>query len=90
MCHPEQPLVKQELAERKGTYKSAVRALIPLVITSVAVPVGLAGTLGGIWEHLKLLCPGVADAEGSTADGRVLSASDAHCNVVQVGKDSGG
>ena len=62
-----------------NTYKFAVRALDPLITTSVACTVVVAGTLGSIGQDLVVLGPSVADAPCSTADG---------CSVSVVNADS--
>ena len=70
------------------THKGAVRALVPLLVTSVSVSVVVAGALGGVGNNLIVLDPAVADAEGSAARGELDSVVDAYCRVVQIGNDS--
>jgi hypothetical protein len=70
-------------------YKGAIRAYIPLIVSRIALLVGLTSTLGRIRKDLIILGPGVADAEGGAADVGVLPVRYAHSNVVQVGTDAG-
>ena len=62
-----------------NTHEVAVRALVPLLATGVAVAVVVAGTLGSIGQDLVVLGPCVADAPSSTAD---------RCSVSVVNADS--
>lgn len=68
------------------SYKVAVRALIPLVVTSVAVPVVVASASGGVGKNLVVYTPVVADAEGSSSVGSVLAVGDANGLVVKLGR----
>lgn len=72
--------------QRNGySYKFAVRALIPLVVTSVTVSVVVASASGGIGKNLVVYTPVVADAEGSSSVGSVLAVGDANSLVVKLG-----
>lgn len=65
-----------------STYESAVRALIPLVISSVALPVQITGALGRVGKNLELLGPGLRRAERGSAKLLVSAPSYTHAIVV--------
>lgn len=69
-----------------GTYKGAIRALVPLLVASVALSVQVAGTLGGVGQDLVALRPGVADGPTRTADRRALPVGNAGSSIMQVGE----
>lgn len=55
------------------TNKSAIRALIPLVVAGVTLFVEIACTLGFIREDLVFFGPSIAGTKGSAAYFRVLT-----------------
>lgn len=71
-----------------ATYKGAIRALVPLLVASVALSVQVAGALGGVGQDLVALRPGVADGPTRTADRGALPVSNAGGSVVQAGEST--
>ena len=71
------------------TYEGAVGALVPLLVAGVAGFVKVAGTLRFGEEDFVVLGKGVANAEGTAADLRILSVGDADGDVVHVSEGAG-
>lgn len=68
------------------TIESAIRALVPLLVASVAVLVVAAGTLGGHTVDLVVLVRAVGDAiRCAVASTPVRSVLDADSRVVELG-----
>jgi hypothetical protein len=67
------------------THESAVGALVPLLVASVAVAVVVASASSCVRENFVRSLPVVAGAPGSAADGRGLPVGDAGGRAVKVG-----
>jgi hypothetical protein len=96
--HPEHAIVEAYLVtanvpgHRRAleTVESAVGALVPLLVSSVAVPVVVAGALGGIRNDLIVLIRAVSDAPGrAVASAAILAVLDADSSVVKLADRAG-
>lgn len=68
------------------TIESAIRALVPLLVASVAVLVVATGTLGGLAVNFVLLVRAVGDAiRCAVASAAVRSVPDADSRAVELG-----
>jgi hypothetical protein len=67
-----------------ATHKFTIRALVPLVVTSVAVLVVGAGAVGGVRENLIVDFPVVAGAPWRSSDGVVVTVGDADSLAVKL------
>ena len=71
----------------RETYKSTIGALIPLLVTSIASAIQVAGALGRFYRDIVLLIPWLGGAEAVTSRRWSFSpVGDTDCNVMQLGK----
>jgi hypothetical protein len=70
------------------SYKATVRALVPLVIASIAALVVVASAVGGARENLIIHLPVVAWAPGCSTDGVVTTVGNADSLTVKLSRST--